>query len=230
MPSKTVSSSALSMYELRVAIIYAIVWFIDLLDGSILNVALPTIAHAFKITAPDAEWAIIGFLLALTVAIPISSWLGESYGVKRIFIISQLLYTASSLGCGFAFSLNQLVFCRIVQGAAGGLLIPVGMTILIRSISPAKWSTATSRINMVTLIAPAMGPLLAGYIIDIFDWRWLFFIKLPLLVVCLFVSYIWIAPDGDQKRSQPFDWAGFTLLTLSLAGMLNRSANIHLLR
>lgn len=210
---------ALTRYELRIAIIYAIVWFIDLLDASILNVALPSIAHAFGMSAPDAEWAIIGFLLALTIAIPVSSRMGDAWGVKKVFLGAQIVYTASSLACGAALSLQQLIMFRIIQGAAGGLLIPVGMTILMLSIPAIKWSTVTPRINMVTLIAPAMGPLVAGYIIDILSWRWLFFIKLPLLVACAVLSYLWVQEEKTKKGMQAFDWAGFVLLTMSLSAL-----------
>ena len=115
---------------IRLAILYGTVWFIDLLDASLLNVALPSIAHAFSVEALHAEWAIIGFLLALTVAIPVSSWLGDNFGNRQIFLWSQGVYTLSSLACGFALSLGFLIGFRVIQGAAGGLLIPVGMTLL----------------------------------------------------------------------------------------------------
>ena len=93
------------------------------------------------------------------------------------------------------------------------------MTILIRSIPQIKWPNVTSRINMVTLIAPAMGPLVASYIIDLLTWRWLFFSKLPLLLLCLAVSYLWIQEEKPQEITKNFDWAGFTLLTLSLGSL-----------
>ena len=117
MSTKTIEHiQPLSSYELRIAIIYAIVWFIDLLDASILNVALPNIAQAFGVSAPDAEWTIIGFLLALTIAIPVSSWLGEAQGVKKVFLLSQVTYTISSLACGLSLTLEQLILFRIIQG------------------------------------------------------------------------------------------------------------------
>ena len=204
-------------YAIRIAILYSITWFIDLLDASILNVALPAIAQAFGIDATAAEWAIIGFLLALTIAIPLSGWLSDKYGAKKIFLFSQLVYTISSLACGLALTLPQLIAFRVVQGAAGGLLIPVGMTLLIRSIPQDQWSAITSRMNMVTLIAPAVGPLIAGYITESFGWRWLFFSKLPLSIMCLVLSYLWVREQKADKTVGRFDLAGFALLTVSLS-------------
>lgn len=206
-------------YGIQVAVLYGIVWFIDLLDASILNVALPSIAHAFGVDAPSAEWTIIGFLLALTIAIPLSGWLGDSYGLKKIFLFSQAIYTASSLACGISLTLTQLVFFRIIQGAAGGLLIPVGMTLLIHSIPPHQWSFITSRMNMITLIAPAMGPLIAGYITHTCGWRWLFLGKFPLSCICLLLSYLWVKETKLKKTVGSFDWAGFILLGLSLGAL-----------
>lgn len=202
-------------YGIRVAILYGIVWFIDLLDASILNVALPHIAQVFKVDAPDAEWAIIGFLLALTITIPISSWLGDFFGVRRLFLWSQIMYIGSSIACGFALQLKLLILFRIMQGAAGGLLIPVGMALLMRTVPQSHWARIASNMNMVTLIAPAMGPLIAGYITNILGWRWLFFIKLPLSVLCLGLSYWWIHEE-EKVLYKKFDWAGFITATLFL--------------
>lgn len=203
-------------YGIKIAVLYSLVWFIDLLDGSMLNVALPTIAQAFSIDVTNAEWTIIGFLLALTIAIPISSWIGELYGLRNIFLLGQLVYLVASLACGFAFSVTQLILFRIIQGAAGGLLIPIGMTLLIHSIPKYQWSSITSRMNLVTLIAPAVGPLLAGYIINLLGWRWLFFSKIPLSFICLLLSYKWVKESNASKKIRTFDWVGFILLTSSL--------------
>lgn len=203
-------------YGLKIAIVYTLVWFIDLLDASILNVALPSIAQTFHISAPDAEWAIVGFLLALTLAIPVSGWLARAYGAKNIFLFSQALYCISSLACGFSLTLGHLIGFRVIQGAAGGLLIPVGMTLLMQSIPPSQWSAITSRMNMVTLIAPALGPLLAGYVTAAFGWPWLFFSKVPLSCMCLVLSSYWVRKDQPQTVAQ-FDWAGFILLTMTLS-------------
>ena len=204
------------IYGIQIAILYGIVWFIDLLDASILNVALPSIAQSFAVDATHAEWTIIGFLLALTVAIPVSGWLGEAFGTKKIFLWSQVVYTLSSLACGLAPTLSSLICFRIAQGAAGGLLIPVGMTLLMRNVPADRWATIASNMNMVTLIAPALGPLLAGYITGFLGWRWLFFIKLPLSVACLGLTALWLK---EEKTSSPgrFDWPGFMSSGLSLA-------------
>ena len=215
-------------YAIRIAILYGIVWFIDLLDASILNVALPSIAYGFNTTAPHAEWAIIGFLLALTIAIPLSGWLSNEYGAKKVFLGAQLLYTVSSLACGLAPSLTLLILCRVIQGAAGGLLIPVGMTLLLQNTPAHQWATITSHMNMITLIAPAIGPLLAGYITAALGWRWLFFLKLPLSAICLVLTRLWLHEDTANSRT-PFDGRGYAAATISLITLLLALSNIGLL-
>jgi len=206
----SLEESAGKRYGVRLAVLYGTAWFIDLLDSSILNVALPSIAKAFHIEATQAEWTIIGFLLALAVAIPVSGWLGDRYGCKKIFLLSQVVYTLSSLACGLSANLDQLVFFRIIQGFAGGTLIPVGMTMLIRSVPAKKWAGLASKMNMVTLTAPAIGPVLAGYITTTLSWPWLFFIKLPLSLGCLFLSWIWLKESKLHSVGR-FDWGGFIL-------------------
>ena len=212
-------------YAIRIAILYGIVWFIDLLDASILNVALPSIAHGFNTTAPHAEWAIIGFLLALTIAIPLSGWLSNEHGAKKIFFGAQVLYTMSSLACGLAPSLSILILCRVIQGAAGGLLIPVGMTLLLQNTPAHQWATITSNMNMITLIAPALGPLLAGYITASFGWRWLFLFKFPLSAVCLLLTQLWLHEEPTQPRT-PFDGTGYAAASISLITLLLAVSNI----
>lgn len=220
-------------YSAKIATLYAITWFIDLLDSTILNVALPKIAVYFHTTAIYAEWTIVGFLLAFTSVIAVSGWLGDHFGPKRIFILGQVLYFLSSLGCGFAWSLPALIGFRILQGVGGGMVTPVGGALLIRNAPKAKWSKYTPRINMISLIAPAIGPVFAGYVTTIFGWRYLFFLKLPIQLVCLIFSFYWIREEIHEKKK--FDWPGFGLsfaflvmflYSLTIFGEQNRSMDL----
>lgn len=206
-------------YGIRLTIIYAFVWFIDLLDASTLNVALPSIAKSFHILATEAEWVIIGFLLAMTLGMSVSNWLGDRFGGRRVFLLSQILYIGSSLGCGASPSIFALIVFRLLQGAAGGLMIPLGMTTLIRTMPKKHWAKTTARMNMVTLLAPAIGPLFAGYVTTWIGWRWLFFIKIPLSILCLFLSFYWVQTSEKEKMDR-FDWLGFLTSSLCLTGLL----------
>lgn len=206
-------------YGMRLAVIYALVWFIDLLDASTLNVALPSIADAFHIDATDAEWAIIGFLLSMTLGMTVSGWLGDNFGTRKIFLFSQVLYILSSLGCGFSLDLSQLIIFRVLQGISGGLIIPLGMATLMRTMPHSHWAKTASSMNMVTLVAPALGPLFAGYVTKYLGWRWIFFIKLPLSFVCLILSLFWVKKSFEKEASR-FDWLGFLLSGFSLSFLL----------
>lgn len=206
-------------YGLRLAIIYSLVWFIDLLDASTLNVTLPVIAESLNINPINAEWAIVGFLLSMTIGISISGWLGDSYGTRRIFLLSQLLYIVSSIGCGLSFNLLFLVMWRILQGFAAGMAIPLGMTALMRALPQSSWTKTRAYTNMVTLIAPAVGPIFGAYVTNLWGWRWIFFLKLPLSILCFFLSVYWVKVEVIQSRIK-FDWKGFILGSLSVSGLL----------
>lgn len=206
-------------YGIRLAIIYALVWFIDLLDGSTLNVTLPAIAQSFHIDPTNAEWAIIGFLLFMAIGISVSTWLGDNYGTRKIFLSSQLIYIASSIGCGFALGLSSLVFFRCSQGLAGGLAIPIGMTALMKAMPQSYWTKTNAYMNTVTLIAPALGPIFGAYVTSLLGWRWIFFLKLPFSILCYLLSLYWVKKDLQSDRTK-FDWAGFILGGLSLCGIL----------
>lgn len=206
-------------YDIRLAIIYSLVWFIDLLDASALNVTLPAIAQSFHIDPRNAEWAIVGFLLSMTVGISISSWLGENYGTRRIFLLSQLIYIGSSIGCGFSIDLSSLIFFRIFQGFAGGMAIPLGMSALMKAMPQSSWAKTSAYMNMVTLVAPALGPIFGAYVTSLLGWRWIFFLKFPLSAACYLFSLYWVKKEIVNNKTK-FDWIGFILGSLSLSGIL----------
>ena len=206
-------------YAIRLAVIYALVWFIDLLDASTLNVTLPAIAQSFHINPPDAEWAIVGFLLSMTIGLTISGWLGDNYGTRRIFLLSQLIYIGSSIGCGFSFDLPSLILFRLLQGFAGGMAIPLGMAALMRAMPQAQWAKTSAYMNMVTLVAPALGPLFGAYVTSLMGWQWIFFLKVPLSCFCFALSLYWVRKEENHEVSR-FDWPGFILGGLSLSGIL----------
>lgn len=206
-------------YGIRLAVIYSLVWFVDLLDASTLNVTLPAIAQSFSILSTDAEWAIVGFLLCMALGISISSWLGDNYGTRRMFLLSQSLYILGSIGCGFSLNLPCLVCFRILQGFSAGMAIPIGMSALMKAMPQSHWAKTTASMNMVTLLAPAVGPLFGAYVTGLFGWRWIFFLKLPLSLGCYGLSLYWVQKEIVHHRTK-FDWRGFLLGSLSLSGIL----------
>lgn len=206
-------------YGVKLAIIYSLVWFIDLLDASALNVALPAIAASFHIEPTSGEWTIVGFLLSMTIGISISGWLGEKYGLRRIFLLSQLLYIASSIGCAFSLNITMLICFRLFQGFAVGMGIPLGMSALLKTMPQNHWAKTTASMNMITLMAPALGPIFGAYVTTLFGWKWIFLMKLPLSALCLLLTLYWVKNE-ELEGGRRFDWAGFVYGGISLSGML----------
>lgn len=197
-------------YGIKIAIIYSLVWFIDLLDASTLNVAIHSIAESFHIESIQAEWALIGFLLAMTLGIGLSSWLANRFGMKKVFILSQVFYLLSSIGCAFAFNIEALILFRVIQGLAAGMAIPLGMSSLMKALPQAKWAKTSAYMNTVTLIAPALGPIFGAYVTLELGWQWIFLIKLPLSLFCLALTFWWIEEEEASLKT-PFDFTGFFL-------------------
>ncbi len=196
-------------YSAKIAVLGITAWFIVLIDSTILNVPLPKIAVYFQTTAIYAEWAIIGFFVAFAATISVSNYLAHRFTAKYVFIFGQVFYLLSSIGCGLSWSLSSLIFFRILQGFFGGLFIPVGGSLLLRKTPKIQWSKYTSQMNLIALITPTLGPVVAGYITTFFGWRYLFFLKIPLQIICLMLSIFWVRKKLLKKIS--CDWIGLIL-------------------
>src|SRR5436309_4346205 len=154
--------------------------FMTILDATIVNVALPTIGRDFGVSATAVGAISIAFLVSLAVTIPASGWLGDRYGGKRVLLAATALFTAASALCGLASSLGELVAFRILQGAGGGMLAPVGMAMLFRVFPPAERIRAASILTVPTTLAPALGPVLGGLLVTDLSWRWVFYVNVPI--------------------------------------------------
>lgn len=202
-------------YKQIIALIYTIVLFLDRLDLTITNVTLPTIAKYFNVSIIVTDWISLAFLLALALSIPVSTWLGDRFGLKRIYIISMLLFGLGSTLCFFAVRLNQLIFFRFLQGIGGGMLIPVGMTMIYRIYDKSEYASITSYTFLPSLIAPAIAPFLGGLILDAFNWRLVFLFSGPICLLLALFSVFYIKEE-PHKSKDPFDWSGFILGELIL--------------
>ena len=210
-------------YRVRVASIYLLGFFIDLINMFIGNVAYPDIGRRFDASVSLLAWVSNGYILGLTLVIPLSRWLSQRIGTRRLLMLSLIVFMAGATGAGLASSLSQLIACRWLQGIGGGLLIPVGQTMtyaLYRSHERAKLSSA---IMLVALLAPALSPTLGGLIVDNISWRYVFLASLPLAGVTLILSALWLKPDVGSTLSEPLDLSGLIMacsaLTLILLGL-----------
>jgi len=171
-----------------IAVTVTIAAFMELLDTSIANVALPHIGGGLGHSYDEVTWILTTYLVANAVVLPMSAWLSRLMGRKNYYLLCVLLFTVSSLLCGLAPSLGLMLFFRVLQGIGGGGLAPVAQAILVDTFPPAKRATAFALFTVVIVTAPAIGPVLGGWITDSYNWRWIFFINVPVGLLALYLS------------------------------------------
>ena len=201
--------------KIAVSVVFVSAMFLNIMDATIVNVALPTIGRQFHVRPDSVDTVAIGYLVSLAVFIPASGWLGDRFGAKKIMLTSVVIFTVASALCGAATSLGELDFFRILQGVGGGLMVPVGMALLYRTFPPAERVRASSILVVPTAMAPALGPVLGGILVTEASWRWVFFVNLPIGIGALLFGLIFLQ---EQKELAPgrFDFPGFIL---SAAGL-----------
>jgi MFS transporter, DHA2 family, multidrug resistance protein len=197
--------------------------FMEVLDTSIANVALPHIAGGLAASNDESTWVLTSYLVSNAIVLPLSGWLVASLGRKRFFLICIMFFTASSFLCGIAPSLGFLLLFRVLQGAFGGGLQPMAQSILGDSFAPEKRGLAFSLYGITTICAPAIGPTLGGWITDNYSWRWIFYINVPVgIVALLLVSQLVEDPPYISRlkaRLSGFDFVGFSLLTVGVGAL-----------
>ena len=197
-------------YPSKVMTVYILGLFMTIIDGTMVNVALPTMAEDFGVEAIDVEWIAVGYLLTYAAVIPAAGWLGDRFGTKRVFVTALVAFVVTSIACGLAQSLEQLIFFRILQGLGAGLVTPVGAAMLYRAFPMEERAKAAIGVLSVAVIAPAIGPMLGGILVDTVSWHWIFLINGPIGAVAVVLSATWLA---ETKLDTPgrFDVAGFVL-------------------
>lgn len=196
--------------KLVVSIVYVIAMFMAAMDGTIVNVALPAISNEFHIPPAATSGINVGYLVSIAVFLPMAGWLGDRFGTKRIFLIALSLFTVASVLCGFANNLQTLNLFRIVQGAGGGLLTPVGMAMLFRTFSPEERPKISRSLVFPIAVAPALGPVLGGFLVEQLSWRWVFYINLPIGILALLFGFMFLIEHKEPKAGI-IDLPGFLL-------------------
>ena len=210
-----------------VALTVTLATFMEVLDTSIANVALPHIAGGLGASADEATWVLTSYLVANAVILPMSAYLTTFIGRKRFYMICVLLFGISSAMCGLAPSLPLLIFFRILQGAGGGGLAPSEQAILADTFEPKDRGKAFAIYGIAVVCAPAIGPTLGGYITDNFDWRWIFFINVPVAIISLFLTnrivedapHIVKEVKEQQRKGLNLDFFGFILLAIGFGSL-----------
>src|ERR1700726_4452090 len=194
--------------------------FMEVLDTSIANVALPHIAGSLSAGQDESTWVLTSYLVSNAIVLPLSGWLSSIMGRKRFYMSCVALFTISSALCGFSLNLPMLIVFRILQGAGGGGLQPSEQAILADTFAPAKRGMAFAVYGIAVVMAPAIGPTLGGWITDNFTWRWIFFINIPVGLISLLLSSRLISDPAYMKEGKrtgfKIDYIGLGLLALGL--------------
>jgi DHA2 family multidrug resistance protein len=197
--------------------------FVEVLDTSVANVALPYIAGGLGASYDDSTWVLTSYLAANAIVLPMSGWLAEVIGRKRYFMLSLFVFTLSSLLCGLAPSLPLLLFFRAVQGLGGGGLQPMAQAILNDAFPPEKRGAAFALYGISAVLAPTVGPMLGGWITDNYSWRWIFFITLPVVLLALYLTYTLVEDPPFLPRLKRggirVDYIGISMLALGVGSL-----------
>jgi EmrB/QacA subfamily drug resistance transporter len=196
--------------KVAVGVVFVSAMFMNIMDITIVNVALPTIGRDFHISPTSVDGIVIAYLVSLAVFIPASGWLGDRFGGKRVLIAAIVVFTAGSVLCGLAQNMSELVGFRVIQGAGGGMLAPVGMAMLYRVFPPAERVRASSILTVGTTLAPAIGPVLGGLLVTDLSWRWVFFVNLPIGIAAVTFGALCLERSAPQEAGV-FDIPGFVL-------------------
>jgi EmrB/QacA subfamily drug resistance transporter len=193
--------------------------FMDIMDTTIVNVAVPTLQREFHTNAGSIEWVVLGYLLSLAIWIPASGWIGDRIGTKKVFLFALAMFTLASALCGQAHSLSELIMFRVLQGVGGGMLTPVGTAMLFRAFPPVERAKASTVLIIPTVLAPALGPIVGGWLVTDITWRWIFYVNLPVGVVGFVLGALYLREHREEAAGR-FDVAGFVLSGAGLALVL----------
>lgn len=190
------------------------------IDSSIVNVALDTMAGNLGATTDQIGWVSTGYILSQVIIMPLNGWLTARFGRRNYYIVSLVIFTLTSFLCGTAASVGQLVFYRLIQGIGGGALQPTAQAILMESYPSEKRAGAIAIFGLGAMVGPAIGPALGGYFIDNYSWPLIFYVNVPIGIVAVIMTLLYIRTSGDvQRDSSPIDFVALGLLTIWLASL-----------
>lgn len=204
-----------------VSLVVAIAFFMQGLDTTAVNTAIPAMARSFNTDVVHLSAGITSYLIALAIFIPVSGWIADRYGTRKVFCTSIVLFITASALCGMSQTLTQFVIFRIFQGMAGAMMTPVGRLAVLKSVTKDKLVTAMAYIVWPALVAPILGPVVGGYLTTYWTWHWIFYLNIPISIICVILGWRFI-PE-EEKSNLPkkrFDLVGFVLSGSALVGFM----------
>ena len=203
----------------RLALLVAATFFMEFLDGTVLTTAIPSIAADFSVPAADVNITMTAYLMTVAMGIPLSSWLAERIGARRVFCLAIALFTAASLLCALSQDLTMLTLSRVLQGAGGAMMVPVGTLVVLRGTPKKDLLRATAFLVWPGLLAPVLAPLVGGALTTYLSWHWIFLVNLP-LGLAAFVAALRLVPAVGGDSTRRLDWLGLALTTLGVGSLL----------
>src|ERR1700736_1213203 len=206
-------------YKWQVLLCTVVGTFMVMLDQTVVNIALPKITTVFGVGVHETQLVITSYMLALAVIMPATGYLSDTFGTKRLYLITMVLFTGGSLMCGLAWNNTSLVAFRIVQGLGGGMMSPLGMTMLFQVVPPNRRNTIMGFFGLPLMLAPVLGPTLGGYLVEYVDWRVIFTLNVPVGLLGLFLGFT-LLRESAQVTGLKFDLPGFILSAVGFSAML----------
>jgi len=194
---------------------------LEILDTSIVNVALPNMMGNLGATVDEISWVVTSYIIANVIVIPMTSWLAGRFGRRRYFVTSIAIFTVASFLCGFASSLPELVIFRVIQGLGGGALLSLAQSIMMETFPPSRQGTGQAIFGLGAALGPSLGPTLGGWITNQWSWPWIFYVNVPLGIMAglLCWTYLREPPEASVRRTQGVDWAGIVLLVVGVGAL-----------
>jgi EmrB/QacA subfamily drug resistance transporter len=200
----------------RISMVVLIGSLMSILDTTIVNVALATLSRDLHSTISQIQWVVTGYLLALAAVIPVTGWAARRFGAKRVYLVSLVLFTGGSALCGLATSANELIVFRVLQGAGGGMLLPIGQLMMAEAAGPKRMGRVMSIVAVPMMLAPILGPTIGGLIVQNASWQWIFFVNVPIGVIAV-IAALRTLPTVKPGKADKLDVRGLVLMSAGLA-------------
>ncbi|WP_067467092.1 MDR family MFS transporter [Actinomadura macra] len=204
----------------NLAIVVVLGAIMTVLDSTIVNVAISALGEDFTTSLATIQWVVTGYTLALSMAIPLTGWSVRRFGARTMWLVSLGLFISGSLLCGLAWSVPSLIAFRVLQGLGGGMLMPIGQTMLVREAGPDRMGRVMSIVSVPAMLAPVLGPLLGGVIVDHLSWRWMFYVNIPFCAFALLAAIRMLPRDTERDAGARLDLLGILFLSPGLAALV----------
>ena len=222
----TTQKEKLDPLVMKTAIILVICSLAPMLDSTMMNVAIKTFTTDFKSSVAITQWVITGYVLALGIAVPISGWADNHFGSKRVFVTSLLAFLAGSILSALSWNIDSLIVFRLIQGFGAGLLVPTMQTMLVQVSGGKQLGQLMSFVSIPAAFAPILGPVLGGVIVNSLSWRWIFYVNIPVTLICILLAWWGLPKDEKSDHPQSLDWVGLLMLSPAFAILIYGIAQV----